>query len=304
VPIEICAQVLGISASTVRRRLKPTARTPRPCRDIEGSVRERVSAIIRATHGLVGAASLSKQCNVSRRMCAEIKQAETRAMELERKAACESVRIASPGIMRGFDAMHVRCSDTMAYWLVAADAAVPYRTSISTVDSYDACNVVTALRNDFDAHGPPLVVRLDRIACQRTPDVEELFNQYQVLGLHGPPRHPYYYGQLERQNREHRGWLSALGPVTRQALVSAAERMRTALNASWARPTLDWCTAEQVWQRRVTPTVDRTLLRTDVDRCTARLIATGYEPLRARRLAIESALEERGLLTINQGGWR
>lgn len=27
---------------------------------------------------------------------------------------------------------------------------------------------------------------------------------YAVLVLHGPPHHPRFYGQLERQNREHR----------------------------------------------------------------------------------------------------
>src|SRR3954462_12299686 len=125
VPIELCAKGLGVSTSTVRRHATPDVRMPRPRRDIEAAVRERVGALVRASHGLVGAASLSKQCDVSRRMCAEIKRAETQAMERERKAACESVRVASPGIMRGFDAMHVRCSDAMVYWLVAADAAVP-----------------------------------------------------------------------------------------------------------------------------------------------------------------------------------
>lgn len=112
--------------------------------------------------------------------------------------------VVAPGIIRGFDAMHVASADGKTYWLVAADAAIPYRTSIATVPVYDAEHVIAALAADFERHGPPHVLRLDRIACQRTPEVHELLIRYQVLALHGPPRHPYYYGQLERQNREHR----------------------------------------------------------------------------------------------------
>ena len=42
-----------------------------------------------------------------------------------------------------------------------------------------------------------------------------MLTHYQVLPLHGPPRHPYYSAKLERQNREHRAWQQRLGAVTR-----------------------------------------------------------------------------------------
>ena len=179
---------------------------------------QRVRTIVRATHGLVGAQSLGKQCGLPRRTAAVIKRRELREMEIERKARCATVTIMAPGIVRGFDAMHLSCTEGKVYWLVAADAAVPYRTSIATVADYDADHVIAALRADFELHGPPIVLRLDRIACQRTPDVHRLLTEYEVLPLHGPPRHPYYYGQLERQNREHRAWQRTLGTVTRREL--------------------------------------------------------------------------------------
>ena len=79
--------------------------------------------------------------------------------------------------------------------------------------------------------------------------------------------------------------------------------MRTALNALWARPTLDWCTAEQVWQSRPSIDVDRAQLRRDVERTVRTLVDTaGLDPIAAQRRATESALIERGLLTINFGG--
>jgi hypothetical protein len=304
IPTPICAAVLGISEATARRHRQPhPASRSRRERALDPAASQRVREIVRASHGLVGAASLGRCCGVPRRRAAAIKRRELREMELERKAQCRSVTLTTPGILRGFDAMHVRCRDGIAYWLVGADGTVPYRTSVTTVTCYDAARVIAALRKDFETHGPPLVLRIDRIACQRTRELDQLLEQYQVLALHGPPRHPYYYGQLERQNREHRAWQRGLGPVTRGELADAADDMRTVLNALWARPTLDWCTAAEVWEQRRPVDIDRRELHQDVRRCAAGLVGTGIEPLRARRIAIESALTDRGLLTINPGGW-
>lgn len=303
VPTALCTAALGISASTLRRCLHPQPPTRKPPRVADAAACQRVRSVIRDTHGLVGAANLGKMSGLPRRTCAAIKKRELRELELERKARCASVSIAMPGIVRGFDAMHVRAREGKAYWLVAADAAVPYRTSIATVATYDAHHVIAALVADFEAHGPPLVLRLDRIACQRTHELEELLTRYQVLALHGPPRHPYYYGQLERQNREHRGWYDLLGDVSLTELATSAERMRTSLNALWPRSTLDGWTAEQAWAARRPPDVDRRELICDVVRRTSGLVASGVDLLHARRIGIESELQTRGLLSVNQGGW-
>jgi transposase InsO family protein len=304
VPVELCAAALGVSPSTVRRCQRPPRQTiPRASKPLDVVAVQRVRSVVRATHGLVGADGLRKQSGLSRRVCAAIKKRELRELELERKARCASVTIAAPGIVRGFDAMHVETIAGRAYWLVAADACIEYRTSIHTAPVYDADHVVAALARDFELHGPPLVLRLDRIACQRTAAIEALLSRYQVLALHGPPRHPYYYGQLERQNREHRAWYSMLGPTSLIQLACAAEAMRTALNTLWPRPSLNGWTADHVWRARSVVTVDRRELRRDVLRCTESLATRGVEALRARRIAIESALTERGLLTIKQGEW-
>lgn len=304
IPTKEWTKALGVSASTVRR-IKQSCARPRRRRELsqDPSRSAQVRALVRQTHGVVGAASLARATGVPRRHCAEIKRCELRELEIERKQRCAKVLLAAPNVMRGFDAMHVDALEGKAYWLVSADAAVPYRTSIATVTTYDAASVIAALRADFEAHGAPLVLRLDRIACQRTPEVDALLDAHRVLALHGPPRHPYYYGQLERQNREHRAWYRLLPPVTLHELAVAAGDMRTALNALWQRPTLNGCTAEQAWRQRNTVDVDRHELRRDVERLAAQLLANGVKPLTARRIAIESALTTRGLLTINQGAW-
>ena len=301
-PTKLCVAALGVSPSTIRRCAKPPP-APNPPKAVDPDRCRHARSIVRATHGLVGAQNLGRMTGLPRRTCAELKRRELRELERERKARCASVSILAPGIVRGFDAMHVASTTGKAYWLVAADAAVPFRTSITTVQTYDAEHVIATLVADFEAHGPPLVLRLDRIACQRTPEVEEMLTRYQVLALHGPPRHPYYYGQLERQNREHRDWYALLGDVPLHELANAGETMRASLNTLWPRPTLDGWTAEQAWRARKSLDVNRRELITDVERCTSALVTSGLEPLHARRIAIESALKERELLTVTQGGW-
>ena len=304
VPIDLCAAGLGISPSTVRRcqhtPAAPTRRTKTHC----DAAKARVRAMVRENHGLMGAVTLGKICGLPRRLCAAIKKAELRELEYERKAACASVRVTAPGIIRGFDAMHLAAQDSPAYWLVAADASIPYRTTIATVASYDAKHVIETLRADFAEHGRPLVLRLDRIACQRTPEVESFLDEQEVLALHGPPRYPRFYGQLERQNRDHRAWVALLPVTSLRDLQVAGCRMKTTLNTKWPRPSLDGWTPEQAWQARTALDVDRRELRADVDTRARGLVKAGFELLRARRIAIESALTERKLLTINQGGWR
>lgn len=303
-PIKLCAAALGISASTVRRSRCTRSARSTSSRRIDAAACQQVRTIVRATHGLVGAANLRLMSGLPRRICAEIKLRELRELEYERKARCASISIVSPRIVRGFDAMHVACNDARAYWLVAADAAVPYRTSILTTLCYDAESVIAALRNDFETHGPPFVLRLDRAACQRTPEVLRLLEHYEVLPLHGPARHPRYYGQLERQNREHRAWYNRLPLLTAAELAQRGEDMRRILNELWPRPTLAGWTSQQAWDAYTAVDIDRRELRRDVEHRAARLRALGYDALHAQRLAIESALQERQLLHINHGGWR
>ena len=304
VPTTLCAAMLGVSPATVRRYRRPKIATQRNPRVLDETACTQVRSVVRATHGVVGATNLGRISGLPRRICSQLKRRELTEMEWERKQRCARVELAAPRIVRGFDAMHVRAGDLKAYWLVAGDAAVPYRTSITTTLDYDAASVIAALRTDFELHGPPLVLRLDRIACQRTPEVEQLLANYDVLALHGPPRYPRYYGQLERQNREHRDWYNRLVTDTTEELVRAAEDMRTALNALWPRPSLNGWTAEQAWRAYTPIEVDRRQLREDVERRASGLVTTGLERLRARRIAIETELQERGLLRINQGGWR
>ena len=307
-PVATCAAAIGVSPATLRRRLsgEPTLRclatkpTPNP------DAIEAAQAIVRQTHGLAGADSLAHATGLSRRVAARVKKAERCRMEQERKAASRRVSVNAPSVIRGFDAMHLTRAPGRPYALVAADAAIPFRTTIRRVTDYDSRAVAEILAADFELYGAPLVCRLDRAACHRTAEVLSVLDAFDVLVLHGPPHYPRYYGQLERQNREHRGWLADLdldlADADLDALLGA---MKSALNGSWPRRSLAWCTPEQRWMARSPLAVDRAELRDDVESRAARLLARGVcsarDPDLHQRLAIEHALAARGLLAVQQG---
>src|SRR5208283_3082745 len=114
-----------------------------------------------------------------------------------------------------------------------------------------------------------------------------------------------YYGQLERQNREHRAMLTAMGPVDAGIMQVRSREKIQAMDTRWPRRTLGWRTAQEIWQNRKPLTEDRDELRRDVQRIAARLRrkhgCRGFPADMAERLAIEAALTKRGYLN-REGG--
>jgi len=264
---------------------------------------------VRDTHGLVGAQSLSHGvAGVSRRAAAEVKAQAITAMERERRARCTSVSVTAPGIVRGFDQLWAHTTHGLRPVLVSADACVPFRTSLIAADRYDSPSVARAIDADFRQNGAPLVWRADRASCHRTDEVDEVLRAWSVLRLHGPAHLARFYGQLERQNREHRGWLASCVPVPVSALAEVCERMRRALNEAWSRRRLGWMTAHQRWSTRVVPSDDRGQLRDAVADREARLrshqrLGNRADELLVQRLAVEQELTQRGYLRQQPGGW-
>lgn len=312
----LAAAVAGVSSTTVRRwRQRQRLGQPPICRRGPGpraatssGLATDVEQCVRRLRGQVGAECIRRLVpGVSRRVAARLKQQTLTALERERVAAAVRVTVTRPGIVRGFDAVHVQTRRGRAYMLPSADAAVPYRTSVAVSVRYDGPSVARALREDMARHGAPLVWRMDRASVHRCPEVCEVLAAHGVLVLHGPPRHPRYYGQLERMNRDHRGWLAAAGLLEPEALAEEAERMLAALNGAVPRRSLGWRTAEQAWRERPALAVDRWEFLAEVRDRAARLAlsrpeVTAYDGL-IHRLAIEAALTSRGLLKCERGGW-
>lgn len=304
VPRAVVARGLGVAEATLRRWTSTPAKAhvtrshPPPIDAVRAAIEE-----VRELRGLVGAESLRQaHPELSRRQAARIKQDAVTALERERRATCSRVAVTVPGVVRGFDAMDRGQLGTPRYVLVAADACVPFRTSVVATERYDDSAVACVLDADFVEHGAPIVVRMDRAKAHSAPQTAAVLAAHGVLVLHGPPRHPRFYGQLERQNREHAAWVHVDDDKESEPLPARLERMRSALNVLWRRRALDWKTPAEVWRDRPRVDVDRCELRAQVDAHARKLrLAATQDKITedlARRLAIEHALMNLGYLRI------
>ena len=299
------SRVLDLAPATLRRwRTRAAAghpvvgkRGPTARARVEPQQLAAAEQVVRAMSGCIGAEALAKCSGLSRRTAAGLKAELLTTMENERKAGLSRVRV-EPGVIRAFDAMHFE----NGFLLVAADAGVPYRTSLELVQEYVGPWVAQILDEDFTVHGAPLVLRMDRAKQHGTADVLAVLARHEVLLMHGPPRHPGFYGQLERMNVEHRAMLGR-GEISQDEV----EQARHAFNDVLPRSTLGWQTASETWRQRRPLDVDRMVFRAEVDEVTAKLQekreARAWCSGTAERLAIEAALKRRGLLRVERGGW-
>ena len=299
-------RLAGVDPSTVRRWR--CERCIRAQRTVPASLATRAEHLVRDLNGLIGAGSLSHAVKgLSRRQAARIKCATLTLIEQERQKALTKVSVAAAGLIRGLDAMHLTNNDTKCYALVCADAAIPYRTSITLGAHYDAALVAHTLERDIADHGAPLILRADRARAHDSPPVKQILEEHRVLMMHGPPRYPCFYGQLERQNREHRAWLAALIDPLGEPMQRLLERMIYCLNTLWPRRSLGWKTATQAWKERSGISIDRQSFKEEV-RNRARHLERQID-LRAKpadliqRLAIEQTLQNLGYLHRQNGGW-
>lgn len=308
------AHIAGAHEATLRRWRarercgEPLARR----RDARGwlpsaQAAERAAELVRRLHGQVGAESLRRSAGISRRAAARVKAQTLTCMERERKCALTRVTVTAPDIMRGMDAMYFHNESGRMYALFTADAAIPYRTQVKTAARYDAQLVARALRSDIEINGAPLVYRFDRAAAHDAPAVREVLEAHQVLVLHGPPRLARFYGQHERLNRERRAWDDELALLSPAEIEPRLEEILEAVNKLWRRRTLSWRTAYEAWSARVRLQIDRRALREEVSERAARigrqLQHRGKPADLAERLAIEQALQTRGFLRQQPGGW-
>jgi len=312
---EVAASIAGVDASTIwrwrmcasqsRLRQRPVHRSGMV---IPSTAATRAEALVRRLHGLIGADAIRHSvAELSRRAAAHVKAQTLTAMEHERKASLVRVTIAQPGVLRGMDAMYGCSAEGRFYALIGADGAIPYRTSATAGASYDTSLVAQALRVDFETHGAPLVMRMDRASAHHAPQVDRLLEEYGVLLLHGPPRHPGFYGQLERQNRDHRIWFEALTSLPAAQIPSCLGEMLEAVNTLWRRRSLGWFTAAELWNARPRLLVDREAFRQEVHERELRLARIlnhrGSTADLAGRLAIEQTLTRWGYLRQKMGGW-
>jgi transposase-like protein len=299
------APLAGVAASTLRRwRCARCARSRPP---MPAALAAQAAEHVRALHGLIGAAALSHAVSgLTRRQAARIKETTLTMIERERQLTLTRVSVTAAGLIRGLDAMHLSTEGAKCYALVCADASIPFRTTIASSDHYDAALVAQTLRNDIDAHGAPLILRADRARAHDAPLVKQILEEHQILMLHGPPRYPCFYGQLERQNREHRAWLAALLDPAGKPMQALLDEMIYCLNTLWPRRALGWKTAAEAWNSRADIKINRQAFKKEVHdraRHLERHIDLRGKPADLiQRLAIEQTLTNLGYLHQQNGG--
>jgi transposase InsO family protein/transposase len=311
IPMSMIAVVVGVPTATLQRWLHrerdgELIARGRGKRSQEHSlpppeVVDKATSLVNETRGLIGADALRKKVpELTRTQAKRIKSTTLTERERARKERAASVSIAQPGVVRAIDGVYARTTRGMYVALIAADGAVPFRTSVHVTAHYDEHAVLLALMRDFERHGAPLVLRLDRASCHRTPKIRELLKSFGVHALHGPPRHPQFYGQLERQNRDHRDWLNDAGIIDPEALVVECTTMIEVLNTTWPRRALGWRTPADCWNARPPLAVDRKIFSEEVDEELRLLLATGRAQCRhegsAERIAIERVLTRHNYL--------
>jgi hypothetical protein len=311
VTARLTAAVAGVHPATVRRwraRRAPATAPAAPNHAVPPTVAAQATAVVRALQGQIGAVALQHAVpGLSRRQAAWLKGVTRTRLERERKAALTRIQVTQPGVLRAMDGVHYRGAEGPFWALIAADGAVPYRTSVTAGTHYDEALVVRALERDLARNGAPLVYRLDRAKAHDAPRARAVLAAHEVLVLHGPPRCPRYYGQLERQNREHRAWDAVVRTTPSDEIEARLQEMLNAVNSAWPRRMLAWRTTQQAWDARPALDVDRRALRDEVNERAARIARTlavrGQPADLAERLAIEQALETRGYLRRLPGGW-
>lgn len=308
----LAATIAGVDIATLRRwRARVRAAVPltrHRCVPLAPALAAQGAELVRRLHGLIGVESLRHSvAGLTRCAAANLKAKTLSAMERERKAGLIRLSLTQPGVLRGFDAMHFAASDGPLFALIGADGAVPYRTSLTTAPRCDAEVVARALEADLERNGAPLVLRFDRASAHDAAPVRALLEAYRVTALHGPPRYPCFYGQLERQNREHRAWVSQQHPQSRASLEPSLAEMLGCVNQLWRRRSLNWQTAGEAWNARPKLNVDRDAFREEVlerAQCIAHRLKRHPQPADlAERLAIQQTLERMGYLRQELGGW-
>ena len=130
---------MGVGESTLRRWIA-RARKGQTLVQKRGRARHgqpgpeltaRVADVVRSLRGLVGAESLRRSVvGISRRQAAAIKRDTLIAMERERVEAAERITITAPGIVRGFDAMHVATTAAQTLKFGKAGFVAGHRLSV------------------------------------------------------------------------------------------------------------------------------------------------------------------------------
>jgi transposase InsO family protein len=169
----------------------------------------------------------------------------------------------------------------------------------------DGSDVADYLREAFETHGAPLVLKQDNGATLNTEKVKKLCDEYDVVLLNSPPGYPPYNGKKERNFRDVRGFARAM--TRRGVEAPLATRIEAALHdldVERPRPVLGGRTATEVFEQDRIALPDRRRFKMEVEtRCLELEAEAGSrtETAAARRRAVVEVLSRCDLLVWKTG---
>ena len=209
--------------------------------------------------------------------------------------------ITAPNVMWSEDGAGFREHGRKHELLILQDERSRYKVNTRLV-SGPACasDVHAYLREAFERHGAPLILKHDGGKIFSEAGVRDLLREHGVIELTSPPHYPPYNGKMERSVRDIRSYERAMrlknAPLTLVGRIAAAIHD---LNEERPRPVLGGRTAREVFASRGRALPDRLHLQQEIERREQQLVRASCsrrEKDDARRRAVAEVLLEHGLM--------
>jgi transposase InsO family protein len=177
--------------------LRPLGRRP-----LRGSVKERNKALKTLVDNgpCVGVPTLMKlHPELCREELADIKKRYVRILEKRYKPVIRKLTWTRPGTVWAMDFTEPPnpMEEIFEQILLVEDLASGLPIDVTCLPGKTSRVVAAVLRNLFEQHGAPLVLKADNDSCFRSWRVRKVLEEWNVFLLLSPPRSPWYNGAVE-----------------------------------------------------------------------------------------------------------
>ena len=209
--------------------------------------------------------------------------------------------ITAPGVMWSEDGAGFREYGRKRELLVLQDECSRYKVNKRLVKGpAKSDDVYDYLREAFDKHGAPLVLKHDGDSIFHEKRIHKLLEEYGVINMKSPARYPPFNGKMERSIRDIKSYERAMKRFdSNSTLQYRIEAAIHDLNEERPRPVLGGRTAREVFEskRRTLPDRHRFYnLVMKVERIMLSESCTRKQKEDARRRAVELVLLRQGLM--------
>ena len=209
--------------------------------------------------------------------------------------------ITAPNVMWSEDGAGFRDYGRKRELLLLQDECSRYKVNNRLVKGpATSDDVYDYLREAFDNHGAPLILKHDGDSIFHEKDVCKLLEKYGVIDLKSPARYPPFNGKMERSIRDIKSFERAMRRF--DANTTLQERIQAAihdLNEDRPRPVLSGSTAREVFEDKGGPLPDRWKFYKEVMDTERMMISDSCSRKQkddARRRAVELVLLRHGLM--------